>query len=43
MKKKVKLRVEDGQFDEFWELKCPHCGKPITIEIILNVLEEDEE
>jgi len=24
------------QFDEFYELECPNCGKIIDLEIILN-------
>jgi len=26
----------EKQFDEFWEFKCPNCGKKIDLEIILN-------
>jgi hypothetical protein len=26
----------EKQFDEFWELKCPHCGKKLDLEVILN-------
>jgi hypothetical protein len=28
--------IEEKQYNEFWEAKCPHCGKKIDIEIILN-------
>jgi len=33
-----KIRVDDKQFDVFWEVKCPHCGKKIELEIIVNLL-----
>jgi len=28
--------MAEKQFDEFYELKCPDCGKIIDLEIILN-------
>jgi hypothetical protein len=29
-------KSEEEQFESFWEMKCPHCGKKLDLEIILN-------
>jgi hypothetical protein len=28
--------MEEKQLDVFWEIKCPKCGQPIDIEVLLN-------
>jgi len=33
-RKKKKLDI--NQFDKFWEIKCPNCGKKIDLEILVN-------
>jgi len=35
-----KVDIETKQFDEFWEVECPHCGKLITLEVVINVVGE---
>ena len=29
-------QADMGQFDNFWEIKCPDCGKKIDLEILIN-------
>jgi hypothetical protein len=30
--------MEEKQFDDFWEIRCPHCNQPIDLEILVNLL-----
>ena len=39
MKKIVDI-MEQKQFDDFWEIKCPKCSESIDLEILVNLLEK---
>ncbi|MCD6403116.1 MAG: hypothetical protein J7K98_02180 [Candidatus Aenigmarchaeota archaeon] len=41
IKKKIRIKLEEKQFNRFWEIKCPHCGETITIEVLLNLVGEN--
>jgi len=28
--------MEEKQFNNFWEIKCPKCNSPIDLEIVIN-------
>jgi hypothetical protein len=30
------------QFDEFWEIRCPHCNEVIDLEVLINNLKKKE-
>lgn len=30
--------MKERQFNEFWEVKCPHCEEVLDLEILVNVL-----
>ena len=30
--------MASGQFDEFWEIRCPKCKEPIDLEILVNIM-----
>lgn len=32
--------MKDKQFDKFWEIKCPYCGKRVDLEILVNIFDE---
>ncbi len=32
--------MDEKQFDNFWEIKCPKCGELINIEILIQHLSE---
>ena len=34
--------MEEKQFDNFWEMKCPKCGTNINLEIIVNHLSNND-
>jgi hypothetical protein len=31
---------EEKQFDKFWMIKCPKCGEPIDLEVLINSFRE---
>ncbi len=33
--------MDEKQFDNFWEVKCPKCGTPIDLEILIQHLSAD--
>jgi hypothetical protein len=41
MKKKNTLQnLNLNQFDQFWEITCPDCGKTIDLEVLVNVFQK---
>jgi hypothetical protein len=39
MKKKNTLQnLNLNQFDQFWEITCPECGKTIDLEVLVNLM-----
>jgi hypothetical protein len=30
--------MEEKQFNEFWEIRCPHCNECIDLEVLINLL-----
>jgi hypothetical protein len=30
--------MEEKQFDEFWNIRCPKCNQPIDLEILVNLM-----
>jgi hypothetical protein len=33
-----KPELKDIQFNHFWEIKCPECGKIIDLEVLVNLM-----
>ncbi len=31
-------KMNTKQFNEFWEIKCPHCNEMINVEILASTL-----
>jgi hypothetical protein len=31
------------QFDEFWEIRCPHCNEIIDLEVLINNLKKKKD
>jgi hypothetical protein len=32
-----KPKLQNVQFDDFWELVCPKCGEKIDLEVLINI------
>ncbi len=32
--------MEQKQFNDFWEIRCPKCHEPIDLEILVNLLQK---
>jgi len=36
--KKSLTKPKINQFDHFWEIECPECGRKIDLEVLVNFL-----
>ena len=34
--------MKEKQFDKFWEIKCPYCGKKVDLEILINLFSKEQ-
>jgi len=32
--------IDPNQFDHFWEIKCPSCGRMIDLEVLVNLMKK---
>ena len=32
------FQMRERQFNDFWEIRCPHCGESLDIEILMNLV-----
>jgi hypothetical protein len=30
--------MKERQFNEFWEIRCPHCDEVLDLEILINLV-----
>ena len=37
LKNASQTKLKINQFDQFWEIECPDCGKKIDLEVLVNL------
>ena len=37
LKKESLIKPKSNQFDHFWEIECPDCGRRIDLEVLVNL------
>jgi len=38
--RKRNTKPKINQFDHFWEIECPDCGKKIDLEVLVNLFKK---